>query len=115
MSQLQMQYPPPRYWRGLQSVLPALHWKIVYLPRKVRRDIPLCAGWKEWRLPLCADLGVTGVFICNRSFWQLNNTEIAESAKTLLIFGNACRKIGRVQLSNTNQINILHGVPQNSM
>ena len=49
------------------------------------------------------------------SFWQLNNTEIAESAKTLLIFGNACRKIGRVQLSNTNQINILHGVPQNSM
>jgi hypothetical protein len=62
-----------------------------------------------------ADLGVTGVFICNRSFWQLNNTEIAESAKTLLIFGNACRKIGRVQLSNTNQINILHGVPQNSM
>ena len=48
---------------------------------------------------------------------QMNGyyTEMAEAAEALLVFGHALRKVGGVHLANGNQINILHGVPQNSM
>ncbi len=47
------------------------------------------------------DLPVAGVFIGNLHLWQFDNTEIAEAAETLLVFGHALRKIGGVHLANS--------------
>ena len=57
------------------------------------------------------NLGLIHIFIRQRRFGQFQNTKSTEPAQTLLIFRHPFSKIARIELSHTNQINILHSPP----
>ena len=52
--------------------------------------------------------GIGGVFLLDLLFRQLNDPEICKGRQPLLILGHTLRKIFRVQLADTNQVDILH-------
>ena len=81
-----------------------------------RNEIRTPAHAGQDSLPLLlqrfGDLPVAGVLVGNLHLGQFDNTEIAEAAEALLVFGHALRKVGGVHLANGNQINILHRLPR---
>ena len=52
--------------------------------------------------------GIGGVFLLDLLFRQLNDPEICKGHQPLLILGHTLCKIFRVQLADTNQVDILH-------